>query len=501
MEDNLIVTNKTRFVIYGGGEVGNLCCRRLRKNGYCVAAAIDRNRSGQGIIGGINTYRPDEFFYVFDQIDELVIVICLADGQAHRDVADTLYRRGIKYIVFLPLDYCMKDSEKTRLTRIYNKVLDGMTEHSPILIKSYKNYYTQDLDVNNSVLATAKEYYTVWLGMELLFTENLKLWEGDISKIHGKDTIKDKSIANNDPHELIFQFFDSKTEDCEWYFNSYKGEKSVEQKKNELEKREKLYRLFKREHNKGMRFFIDGAPHVVWNPRNYFNLVGGHHRTMYLLSEGHTVFPVVVSKKDFTKWCNNEIYEKFVSYLKTHQIESLYAPLPHPGMLNFPVECESFGETKLKCIINFLSHEDVSSMEILDCSRGQGYYARNMERIGVKKAVYANSNLINVELADLMNRLLYRDQVVVRLTEIKNIPIEEAYDIVFALDQIHVDVNYRESEDWKVIEKITRKYLVLEFYENEEDHIIENSSFEGFIPLHSEYRLGNIWKTLIFYKT
>lgn len=501
MEDNLIVTDKTRFVIYGAGEVGNICCKRLRENGYCVAAAIDKNRCGGQIIDGIYTYKIEDFPNNFAQIDELTVVICLADGLAHRSVADTLYKIGFQYIIFLPLDYCINDLEKAQLTRTYNKVLDGISDRIQIIIKNYKNYYLKDMDVSNCILNTEKEQYTVWLGMELLFTESLKLWEGDKTKIHGRDEIKDKNIANDDPHEMLFRYFDLGTEDYERYFSSYKGEKTDEQKRKELEKREKLYRLFKQEHNKGMRFFIESAPRVVWNPRNYFNLVGGHHRTMYLLSERHTVFPVIVSKKDFIKWCNTVVYNEFIVYIRTHHIERLYAPLPHPGMLNFPVECENFGETKLKCIMRFLAHENISSMEILDCSRGQGYYARNMERIGVRKAVYVDADLINVELACLMNELLYRDQVLVRHLEIKDLSVDETYDMVFALDQFHGNPKCCESEEWKVLEKITRKYLILEFCSDEEQKdIIAHSSFERFMLLHREYRAGKIWETGIFYR-
>ncbi len=500
-EDNLLVTDKTQFVIYGAGEVGSNCYKRLRENGFCVVAAIDRNQCGGQIMDGIYTYKIEDFPKAFELMDGLAAVICLADGLAHRNVADVLYQMGFQYIIFLPMDDCINDLEKTRLTQIYNKVLSGIKDGSRIVIKNYRNYYQKDMDVGNSILDISEGYYTVWLGMELLFTESLKLWEGDKTKIHGKDEIKDKSIANDDPHEMLFHYFDLGANDYERYFTSYKGEKTDEQKRNELEKREKLYRLFKREHNKGMRFFIEGAPHVVWNPRNYFNLVGGHHRTMYLLSEGHTVFPVVVSQKDFQKWCHDEIYEKLTTYIRTHQIEYLYAPLPHPGMLNFPVECESFGETKLKCIMRFLAQENASDMDVLDCSRGQGYYARNMERIGAGKVVYADADLINVELAILMNQLLYRDRILVRHMEIKEFPHDETYDIVFVLDRLQENPNCYENDEWRILERITRKYLVLEFCRDEtEKSLTEHSRFDGFRLLHREYRAGRIWKTGIFYR-
>lgn len=501
MEDNLIVTDKTKIVIYGAGEVGNICYKRLQESGYCVVAAIDKNQCGRQAINGIFTYKIEEFPKAFKQMNELVVVICLADGLAHRDVADILYQMGFQYIIFLPLDYCINDSEKIQLMRIYNKVLEGINDHAKVIIKNYSNFYLKDIGVSNSILLTTKGHYTVWLGMELLFTESLELWEGDKTKIHGKDEFKDKSIANDDPNEMLFHFFDLRTGDYERYFSSYKGEKTDEQKRSELEKREKLYRLFKQEHNKGMSFFIESAPHVVWNPRNYFNLVGGHHRTMYLLSEGHTVFPVVVSKRDFIKWCNTAVYKDFVAYIKCHHIERLYAPLPHPGMLNFPVKCEAFGETKLKVIMHFMAHLKINDMRILDCSGGQAYYARNMERIGVKEAIYIDDSRENIELTMLMNDLLYRNNVDAKCIRIEELPFDVIYDVVFALDKFEGQIFDSECMILKILERITKKYLFWEFsIDSEQEYILKNSSFSDFRLLHREYRAGKYWNMGVFYK-
>lgn len=499
LKDNLIVTDQTQFVIYGAGEVGNNCYRRLRRNGYCVVAAIDKNQSGGQIIDGIYTYKIEECSKAFEQINELVVIICLADGLLHKDVADILYQMGFQYIIFLPLDCCINAAEKTRLTRIYNRVVDGINDCDNVTIKNYGNYYSKNLDVNSSILCAEKEHYTVWLGMEMLFTESLKLWKGDKTKIHDKEELKDKSIISENPYEMLFQYFDLRTEDYEHYFSAFIDEKTDKQKEKELAKRERLYRLFKQEHNMGMRFFIEGAPHVIWNPRNYFNLVGGHHRTMYLLSEGHTVFPVVVSKNDFIKWCNMAVYNELIDCMKKYSIERLYAPLPHPGMLNFPVECDAFGETKLKAVIRFLAHIEINDMRVLDCSGGQAYYARNMERIGVKEAVYIDDSRQNIELALLMNRLLYREGVIVKQGSIDELLSDAKYDVVFAMDHYSEKLMCLENKVLFFLKKVTKKYLIVELKnEKELTFLLSQGGLKKTAILHKEYRNGKVWSTYVF---
>ena len=122
-----IISKNTEFILYGAGEVGNICYRKLSEKGYRVIAALDKSKSGSHVIEGIYTYRLGDESALLNKSDR-VVVICLADGMIHREAADQLYKAGFPYLVFLPLDYSISDLEKRRLTRLYNQVLTADTE-------------------------------------------------------------------------------------------------------------------------------------------------------------------------------------------------------------------------------------------------------------------------------------------------------------------------------------------------------------------------------------
>ncbi len=493
-----IITAESIFIIYGAGEIGEKVNYALRKAGFSVYAALDKNKSGENIVEGIFTYRLGSEPEWKEIRKKAIVVICLADGMLHKMVAETLYQNGYCNIVFLPIQYSIHDKKRGELTQLYNYFLDDCTRLIGTEIKEYSHYAAFYADVNASIIDEQKDHVICWVRPEILFSESYELWEGDKSKVHGKLEIKDKNIMSDHPCENLFAYFTLDELDRNKYFNGFKDEKNEEQKEKELRKRENLYRIFKRELERGMDFFIKGAPMTIWNPKNYFNLVGGHHRTAFLINQRRNLLPVKMRKCDFVEWCHMDIYEKFLKYVKDHNIVSMYAPVPHPGMLNFPVECEEFGETKLKCILRFIAHMNMRDMHILDCSRGQGYYARNMERIGVCESVYMDENIVNTELALLIDALLYRDKVVVVQKTIYQCDVEKKYEIVIAMDKF---VNTDRKIIVPILDSVTNKFLFWESCEEEDKmEILQYTSFKEYILLHKEIKNMKIWELGVFVK-
>lgn len=423
-----IKVQNAMFVIYGGGEVGNNCFQALSDSGYKVAYALDKNKCGDNVIIGTHTYKlgviPKEICK-----EEHIVIVCLADGMAHKYVADSLYEEGYRYIVFLPMQHCLKDSTKRELTRKYNAFMHGYSSVLQEMVFDYGEYYFPDLSNDNAIIRYDEKTFTVWCGLEMLFSESLELWKGDKTKIFTKSKYKDKHIALNNPCKVLFDYFGMKNKSYEKYFFSKKKDITEEEKNKQLMEREKLYHVFKSEHNKGLDFFIDGAPLAVWNPKKYWNLVGGHHRTLYLLYEGHSIFPVKVSKEEFNIWSNEKHYKELEKYIRVNKIVSFYAPLPHPAFINFPSKHENNGKTKMEAVAQFLADEDIAQVSVLDCMEDEGYFARIMVRMGVIKSVFRSNCKEQLELAELFNKLLYRDDVVLENEDIASLSL--SYDIIF----------------------------------------------------------------------
>ena len=94
-----IISKNTEFILYGAGEVGNICYRKLSEKGYRVIAALDKSKSGSHVIEGIYTYRLGDESALLNKSDR-VVVICLADGMIHREAADQLYKQAFLILFF-----------------------------------------------------------------------------------------------------------------------------------------------------------------------------------------------------------------------------------------------------------------------------------------------------------------------------------------------------------------------------------------------------------------
>ncbi len=498
MADGKKITRETEFIIYGGGEVGNRCYGKLKEQGYHVFAALDRNKAGEGIVEGLYTWKLGTEPTAWDKKD-CVVVICLANGMIHKNVADTLYESGYRYLIFLPMRHCIDDRKKRELTKGYNSVLTADSDMLEYTVINYDNYAVPELDAENSIIQRNGQHLTVWMRLELLFSESLELWQGDKGKMYTKDCYKDRNISCGNPCEGLFDYYAMRTGSYDIYFDSKKVHKSLEDKQKELDSREELYRLFKREYGKGMDFFIEGAPEVVWNPKNYCNLVGGHHRTLYLLHEGNNLFPVKMKLDDFHKWLHAGVFEELKQYICDNKIERFYAPLPHPCFLNFPASWEDTGRSKLADVLKYFSQCDISGMAVLDCGDDEGYFARNVERIGAKEALFVNPDLQQVTLACLFHRLLYRENVQVRQGCLESLVGGKRFDIVFALG------NGGESEfsekRLELLGKLCSKYLIMETTKEKEREKIQAYTglcFRGCI--HKEYKAGKIWELGVYRK-
>ncbi len=493
MNNQKKLTKEAIFIIYGGGEVGNNCYRKLREQGHHVLAALDQKKSGEHIVEGLYTYKLGTEPIELDK-SNCIVIICLADGMTHKDVADKLYSLGYAYIIFLPLNYCMPDREKRELTRLYNCVLSAALEMQDHVVASYDQYVFPDITMDSSIIHKTSQNMTVWMRLELLFSESLDLWQGDKNKMNVKAEYKDRNIACNNPCKSLFDFYALKTNSSDDYFDSRKRTKSFEEKRKELSQREKLYRLFKREYERGMGFFIEGAPEVVWNPKNYCNLVGGHHRTLFLLHEEQTLFPVKMKYSDFEKWYNEKVFLELKDYIYHHQIEQFYAPLPHPCFLNFPVQCEDIGKTKLVDLMHFFANDNISDMTVLDYSNDEGYFARNMDRIDAKEVTFLNDNLQERELADLFNRLLYRNNVQIREGVLDVLGENDKFDIVFALNRDDAESFFPEGQ-LKLLGSLCSQYLIMETTKEDEIEKIQvYTGLKNYVSIHREYKSGQIWE-------
>ena len=169
-----------RQILYGAGEVGRNTLLNLKKeNAVRVIAFLDKNE--KGIVMGIPVLPLDTVDLTSETKKEAVVVICLSDGMLHREVAETVYSYGFEKILFLPIEYQINSAEKITLTNRYNRLLMGEDVYEEI--KKYEIYRKQRWE-DGAAIRNEEEYTVAWIGQEILFSEDVEHWTGDLSKIN-----------------------------------------------------------------------------------------------------------------------------------------------------------------------------------------------------------------------------------------------------------------------------------------------------------------------------
>lgn len=485
----------TTILLYGAGEIGAGCAQKLIDNGYQVTGFIDRKKSGVEPVSRIPIYQ-----FGIDRIDvvksDCIVIICLADGLQHKDVALGLLEKGYRYILCLPMNLPIPPEKKTQSCVRYNLALDGLLQELGE-IDDFGTYLTCKLECEEAILMQLGEMYITWVREECLFTEWERLWRGDKSKTHGTEDGQNINIAAYTEFQQLFWYLDGESSTCEEYWKCYKLDRTPEEKEEMVKSREKLMRSYEREYAFGMDFFIASAASAVWNDKGYWNLHGGHHRTCYLHQRGHVLFPVRVHKDEFELWCNREKLDAVKRYLSKHHISKTAVPVPHPAFVNFEAERELRGDTILGAVLRFLRGKIHPATSVLDCSFMEGYFARNLARISEGEIVYSGKK--NIELVQMLNELLSVSNITC-VREDEDDALTQAFDIVFWINRCDRDIGNKMFQA-RMDESVNR-YLFIEAEAEklQETDIIRNTSFRYYQKLHCEVWLGKMRETGVFIK-
>lgn len=455
----MTVSKDSDFIIYGAGEVGSRIAVRLMEEGYSVQGFLDLRPGSQNMLNGIRVYQVDE--EVPWEEERVIVIIALANGNIHKEVADNLYRKGYAYIVFLPIALFLSQSTKNRLIAEYNEVMEGKC--GGMAIHEYSEYRFPELKCEDGIVKESDGYIWTFVAQEILFSESYENWKGDKSKLTGIQTSYDRNIVLRKWYRNLFQYFENEAEDCEEYFNIFEIKKGDIEKERLLRERQSLFQLYKMEFQRGLDFFVETAPLAEWNSRGYFNLVGGHHRTIFLLEQGLTCYPVKMTKDDFAKWCNYNKLDSWKKCVEEDGDEFWDIPIPHPAYRNCIYKRENLKVTLMDKILNYFELMDVKNLSVLDASQADGYFARVFARSGVKEAVCYDTKYAR-RIENLFDLLYVQNANVIK--EISSIESRQ-YDIVFALSP-----NSFVYEDGDILYKLLQmsaKYFFAEILKERED--------------------------------
>lgn len=364
---------KKGWIIYGCGEMGQRICDSLQDGQSEIQCFFDKGKHGKYKEIPICLPREKKLMgFSF----EPVIIISLSDGTKHKEIVEELYSIGYIYFVFIPLGYMLDAEKKIQLTEQYNKVLEGNN-----IINEIEKYdiICSNKNIIRGIIKKSGECVWVWMSHEILYSENIYSWTGDMTKIRCVNNGIDVNLNQYYWYHELFDYLEGKRTECNSYLSifNYNAESATEKIKN----REKLYNDLKMNLQHGMEFFKLAAPGGVWNENAYFNIIGGNHRTVFLQHQGFLYYPIKISKSDFTHWMNEPCLNKILEYMEREDIKETYVPIPHPYFFEFPSKRENRKETVLKSILKYFGPIRLKGKRVVDASQYQGYFARVSSRM------------------------------------------------------------------------------------------------------------------------
>lgn len=417
-----------KIFIYGAGELGRQTYECLKGTQVQVIAFLDKKAIGK--IDEIPILSPYDVSLSIKEKESSIVIICLNAGNKHREIADDLYVNGYSKIIFLPLNYAMSYDKKIQLTRLYNKALIG--EDIWRDVRSYEEYVHVAFD-DAAVIREDDEWIWVWINQEILFSENYFQWNGDRSKVHIVNNGVDVNLNTYYWCHELFDYIDGVRSDCQMYLSMFGILQSTRAGIDKVCDREKLVNDLNQKLSYGMEFFIEAAPVVAWNSKGYFNLVGGHHRTIFLQHKGYVFYPVKMKRSDYSVWRNKDCLEELTQYINECSIQNTYVPVPHPCFMNFPYLRECWGPTILGDILRYLGAIRLTGKKVIDVSQYEGYFARVAKRMCAENVWFYCADSKILSFADKLFKLLKINDI--RMTNNQDNVMEECNDanIIFGM--------------------------------------------------------------------
>lgn len=367
----MIIKKETPIVLYGAGEVGDIIGKNIKEKGYNLIGYIDRKNHGKKMNG---VPIVDLYVDIFEKKTS-VIIVCLADGTLHKDIANLLFELGYIHILFIPFGYKFPDETAREINEIYDSFYYGYFSSMELVeIKAYCDLINEEQGYGRYINFVNESWMNIYVDIEFLYTENLNLWEGDLSKIHGKSKYNDINVCSYRPYIALMDSLLGKGDFINEYWDAW--DRLPFDKESRIKNREILVDEYEYHKSRNDTFFIESATKAVFNPSGYWNLHGGHHRIAYLIAKGEMLLPVKVRKEDYEKWKNVCAFKNYKEelYLLTKGIFKV--KILHPAFIDYDAEREKTTNRIFKDVINHIDIFSNKEKSFLDVSDLDGLFSR-----------------------------------------------------------------------------------------------------------------------------
>lgn len=492
----MIISKDVSFYLYGYTFSAREAYEALLEAGYCVLGYIDKNAELYKDKCDIPIYSTDDLESL-EKANALVIIF-LRNVVSHEAVAEFLAGKGFLHILYLPSAMNLVSRHENRLRNMYNLLSAGYAaEMEGESIPAYRECFYPRFDVSKSICSETANTIVVRCPWVLAYSSTLE-WrmKEDVIK-RGIETPweeNDIPIIAQKLYSGLIEYhrnMSKSTSEVDGYLEHRKTQLPYREKASveiELANRIMVLDVMEEKFGNGLEYFENAPAEAIWNAKGYFNIVDGMHRSHFLMARGMKYVPVRISKEGYWKWYNITALKKCIRYIEEYDIKKSKVPIPHPAFYSFESEKKWKHRTILECILRRLYMSDLSGKRMLEISDYNSYFARNLCRRGVALAVSYEPVKELREFAELLNELLYTQDVVL-VSDIEAVDKAEKYQIVCI---INPDENYVSQE--MVVDIINKHAEGVVFwqsrtekYQAEKEDILNRTTFKYYKCIFNGY--------------
>lgn len=388
--------------IYGGGSLGIYLATQASAAHYHVVAFLDKNASTIKQVNSIPVLTLEECRFV--DVQNTVVIITLQNVTQHEELADQICKKGCKKIIYFPMNTLGANSTfVSGMRKKYNECLNFKFEY---ILKNIPQMGENTWKFNNDI-----ESDVIWIPTELCFAI-----EKGVKNVRQSDYtesaeallnkyVRGKSIYNVIPYWNLFEYLEGDRENCELYLKIFgkRGHISDCQKSDTelLEDRNTLLKIYLHEFNMHSSFFNESPCEVCVSDRGKVLILDGLHRSVFLAKKGYRWIPTKVNRENKDYFFERKCLKELITYINENRIQKIEFPIEHPIFYGFPVyRCEFI--TLWEKILQYIDSKNLTINVCGDFSYSDGYFARNLFRLGGNK-VYLNK--IQNKWEDLVTEL------------------------------------------------------------------------------------------------
>ena len=494
-----IADNNCKIVIYGHSVNGCAIATTLKHHSVNVVAFLDRNAHSFNASGAIPVFHPNTGAeWLGGHLDDVIVVISIANVFEHRSVAAQLHAYGFQNIILFPdFLFDQRASAVRKMKQVFHNILAGKGLHGDRLA----TFSALEKHLNTNVIKEDRDSVTALVPIELIHI-------GDKQTI--LDNTDDASAISRELEKLpyyfntplagfnyylnLYDFFSGKNENgidsyFAWKQAMHRGKSgkslTLEDKDRLIEDRRSVYINMADALAMNDQFFRSNPVDLRFNERGYFYLIDGANRTCFYLHKGLRLIPARVDSASYNAWadsshlCERErqclLEHKLLQQYPIHLHSLLYAAAPSPSFDQYE---------KYLSICRFLSAHaiNLTNSKVLVVNSTNAYFSLFFARMGGE----VTSQVSNDELEEynvLVNKLCFAENIDIAVGSPGDMTRTTHYDIVVYLDGN--DALWGSEEEDEFVRKMTAS-LFFWVYESRDaaDRIKKNCEGYSHEELH-----------------